>query len=82
MLRLDNSIIVKLNSKEIKSMPRYSVMTFRYKHWITKDKMSLPAMFKGFAEAGVQGVEPFHVDFVADAPFAKTYRQAAQDQGL
>lgn len=63
-------------------MPRYAVMTFMFKHWFDQGKLTLPAMFKGFAEAGAQGVEPFHLDFVEDPALAGNYRRMAEDAGL
>jgi sugar phosphate isomerase/epimerase len=62
------------------AMPRFCVMTFMFKPWWNSQRMSIEEMLDGFGALGVEGVEPFHRDFVEEPGLAKRYR--AQLDGL
>lgn len=63
-------------------MPRYAVMTFMFKPWWCGGRTTHEEMLAGFADAGAEGVEPFHLDFVEDPALMKCYRRALADNGL
>ena len=63
-------------------MPRYAVMTFMFKPWLRDGRMSHEEMLAGFANAGAEGIEPFHRDFVEDAALLKAYPKLLSDTGL
>ena len=63
-------------------MPHFAVMTFMFKPWWREGRMTHEQMLAGFAAAGVEGVEPFHRDFVEDPALLEAYPRLLKDNGL
>jgi len=63
-------------------MPRFAVMTFMFEPWWTSGRMSIEQLLEGLADAGAEGVEPFHLDFVKDPSLTKSYRRWLGELGL
>lgn len=63
-------------------MPRFAVMTFMFKPWWQDGRVTHEELIEGLAAEGVQGIEPFHRDFVEDPALLKRTRRALADSGL
>jgi D-psicose/D-tagatose/L-ribulose 3-epimerase len=63
-------------------MPRFAVMTFMFSPWWRDRRVTHEAMLDGFADAGVEGIEPFHRDFVADPGLLERYRKCLAGNGI
>lgn len=63
-------------------MPRFAVMTFMFGGWWRDGRLSHEDMLAGFADAGVEGIEPFHRDFVDDAELLRLYQAMPADYGM
>jgi len=63
-------------------MPRFAAMTFMFRPWWADGRMTHEDMLAGFADAGVEGIEPFHRDFVQDPKLLERYQKCLADTGL
>ena len=63
-------------------MPRFAVMSFMFKPWWRDGRITHEALLAGLAEAGAEGVEPFHRDFVEEPDLLGRYRRALEEVGM
>jgi len=63
-------------------MPKFAVMTFMFGGWWRDGRLTHSEMLKHFAAAGVEGIEPFHRDFVDNRELLQLYRAMPSDYGM